>query len=700
MSTIKELARHYARAFVTDKNPASGRNDPAKPDFIAFGVKVHDEVEALKAGQLSGMRAFEFLAELQAVTGTVPDEGASVWGDSEANNGIYRWNDPTDTWVKVGDAIPLNQEARIDDLEALSGTYRVLEVTSETESGGVWFIATVGDPPITALRDGDTFLLRPTMFNPVVAVVLNVGTGNIGIREQNGEILSEGRIRADQDLVVRWQDQGGTSRFVILEPSSELVQRIGVQAHIELTPTGGDNNDVICDTIYPIYDYPPYSPYRVKWPSTNSRDNPTLTVKFERGAGLVEGDTLTLYRADGSIVPAGGIRAGQWLELRWIAGVPPYFEITFESEMPVAEGAPDELDLEELSREVRRLFTRIEDQEAAVALELEYASNFAVSNPEWRFQQSYATVEALPLLPIVDDGGVPCVEMDLNVHSTTHRQRVGGVATLTFATAHGKLVGEPVNVYGIEGYSGEYEITAVGGGGTTLSYANAGSDEVLTADANGKMTAVVMDMNHTYPGIGWLQIPFVAPMLWLRAAAETGKKLRNFRRGTIMYHMKTVGLYLPKKSKMNMFFYTLNPTLDEGRGQHVYFLQTRDPLHERLGFSGIRQAADANSVTATPFDDDWIQVTVPFSPDPNDWQPIGARPGYPHFSADDDVYGALKNVYFNLGWMFTHGNTVEAEADASDLLHPQPSNPNPPPTDMPRGIIRVRDVQIHLEPHT
>lgn len=78
--------------------------------------------------------------------------------------------------------------------------------------------------------------------------------------------------------------------------------------------------------------------------------------------------------------------------------------------------------------------------------------------------------------------------------TTTHRQRVSNVATLTFAS-HNFAVGDTVNVTGLggSGYTGTAKtITAVTA--TTISYANTGADEASTADTGGSVV-----LNYTLP---------------------------------------------------------------------------------------------------------------------------------------------------------------------------------------------------------
>jgi hypothetical protein len=81
--------------------------------------------------------------------------------------------------------------------------------------------------------------------------------------------------------------------------------------------------------------------------------------------------------------------------------------------------------------------------------------------------------------------------------ATTLRERANGVATLTFAAAHGLNVGDTVSVVSVggTGYNdANAEITAVTTSSPfTISYVNAGGTEASTADTAGRVGALFVN---------------------------------------------------------------------------------------------------------------------------------------------------------------------------------------------------------------
>jgi hypothetical protein len=55
---------------------------------------------------------FELLADLTAFTTAADHESATVWGDTDANNGIYHWDDGGSVWVSDAEVALLQADVK------------------------------------------------------------------------------------------------------------------------------------------------------------------------------------------------------------------------------------------------------------------------------------------------------------------------------------------------------------------------------------------------------------------------------------------------------------------------------------------------------------------------------------------------------------------------------------------------------------
>ena len=90
MSAILTAAKTWLRNYIVDGVQASGVNQPAKSDGIAFASQVDSAITALQASQAAGAVSFDTQAHLFANLAFNANTPAIVYNDSTlANNGTY-----------------------------------------------------------------------------------------------------------------------------------------------------------------------------------------------------------------------------------------------------------------------------------------------------------------------------------------------------------------------------------------------------------------------------------------------------------------------------------------------------------------------------------------------------------------------------------------------------------------------------------
>lgn len=170
-----------------------------------------DAAEAAYWAQVASVTSygFETLAELEAFTTAGDHESATVWGDTEANNGIYHWDDGGSVWVRDAD----NIQQIVSDLStflALQPTGDDAAITFVNEAGyGLGRLssdgieepttATLVDDMATVIDLPDGFGVWPTGGDPVIVNEAGYATGIVGgdgAASSSSDTLTPARVSA------------------------------------------------------------------------------------------------------------------------------------------------------------------------------------------------------------------------------------------------------------------------------------------------------------------------------------------------------------------------------------------------------------------------------------------------------------------------------------------------------------------------
>ena len=196
---------------------------------------------------------------------------------------------------------------------------------------------------------------------------------------------------------------------------------------------------------------------------------------------------------------------------------------------------------------------------------------------------------------------------------------------------------------------------------------------------------VLLDLNHTYPGKGWLQLPLIG------YASSTGVSDLRDAIVRLKCRVRTFNLY--QHMRLLWWFQADDPTMVDGTGRRLVYTNIRYPVHKQLGFEDRRSLSSGlvTNVAASG----WQDFTFPLSQDPDEWQCNGTKPGANTLAYGDKAELAVAmSQALNYGVMALLGNTEDLEVLPQDWDNPYLATDNPPPSPIPSGFLEFANIDI------
>jgi hypothetical protein len=181
--TLLQTAAEVWRKYVIAGVPASGANQPAKADIVAWG----SFLESMLTGSAQGL-AYATLSALNADLAHGANTTAIVYNDATAaNNGLYvkAGTSGSGSWSRIGD-LP-NSIVR---LTATGGTANAI-------------VATATETP--TVPGNKLYLLTPTANNTTDTTIAVNGAGAVQVKNALGSQLAANSLVADIPVLMAWQ---------------------------------------------------------------------------------------------------------------------------------------------------------------------------------------------------------------------------------------------------------------------------------------------------------------------------------------------------------------------------------------------------------------------------------------------------------------------------------------------------------------